>query len=246
MDWVVADSDIFHTSRVLAAVQEDADYTVALAVGDGGRAMAAIETGAYQGVIVDLLLAEVEGLEVLRRAGQLGLASGVFTAYLNDSTARALEQLQPCFVGQKPIDGQGIRDMLEEGRERVLDVSARRVRDNCGLWLDAMGMSRRLLGHRMLRACVGFCVRHPALASAPHRSVYPTVAQQLDTTCLAVERNIRTAIESLWLSGSLEKLHAAFADEVSPERGKPTNRQMIAALCRLSQQRPGGETGRRG
>ena len=46
----------------------------------------------------------------------------------------------------------------------------------------------------------------------------------------AVEKAIRTAVESTWLSGSLNAIQSLFGYSVDAERGKPTNAEFLAML----------------
>ena len=58
-------------SRAVAALLEKNNYAVD-AVYDGEEAMAYLETGNYDGVILDIMMPKLDGLEVLRRLRQQG------------------------------------------------------------------------------------------------------------------------------------------------------------------------------
>jgi len=127
--------------------------------------------------------------------------------------------------------------LTAEGGWHVASVWRSSPRGACpsiraSLWLDFFGMPRRLRGYRMLCEAVALCAARPTAAANPHCSVYPALAKRLNATVAGVERNIRTSIETLWLHGNFDRL-ALLPAEIAPDRGKPTNRQMIAALAEL-------------
>lgn len=62
------------------------------------------------------------------------------------------------------------------------------------------------------------------------KPLYADLAVHFQTTPAAVERAIRTAIESTWLTGNLAGISALFGYTVNPEKGKPTNNECMALL----------------
>lgn len=75
-------------------------------------------------------------------------------------------------------------------------------------------------------------VVHPPLLADLRGRLYPLVARRHGMTPAAVERSLRTLVESTWNSGSLAALERFFGHSVDPEKGKPTNKEF---LCRLQE-----------
>lgn len=112
--------------------------------------------------------------------------------------------------------------------------------------LAAPGMDRRIaLAERLLdqmempplqgRDCIA---RAAAWLSAMPQPVpplqthlYPLLAKEMQTSPASIEKRIRTAIETTWLHGSLQAQSRLFGLSVSPDRGKPTNAELLFRLA---------------
>lgn len=73
-------------------------------------------------------------------------------------------------------------------------------------------------------------IENQALLESVTKMLYPTVAQQFDTTSSRVERAIRHAIEIAWDRGDLDTINSFFGYTVNNCKGKPTNSEFIALL----------------
>lgn len=97
--------------------------------------------------------------------------------------------------------------------------------------LDALGMPRSLRGYTAIAYGAALLSALPAPFPHTQHWLYPLLSQAQQCTPAAIERRIRCAIESTWLHGSLQSQSALFGLSISPERGKPTNSEL---LCRLA------------
>lgn len=70
-------------------------------------------------------------------------------------------------------------------------------------------------------------VVHPPLMDDLRGRLYPLVARRHGMTPAAVERSLRTLVESTWNRGNLAALERFFGHSVDPEKGKPTNKEFI-------------------
>lgn len=94
-----------------------------------------------------------------------------------------------------------------------------------------MGMASSLSGFSLLAegaAALSFFSRNDI---SMKDWLYPSLAREQGRSAAAVERNIRTAIERTWLSGSLAALQRLFGYTVDAERGKPTNAECLYRLA---------------
>lgn len=73
---------------------------------------------------------------------------------------------------------------------------------------------------------------HPPLLGDLKGRMYPLIARRHGMTPAAVERSLRTLVESTWNNGNLGALERFFGHSVDPEKGKPTNKEF---LCRLQE-----------
>lgn len=100
-----------------------------------------------------------------------------------------------------------------------------------GALLDRLAVPPRLKGRRYMLFAASALACSPALGASYRERLYPYVAGLCDTTSQAVEKAIRTAVESAWLQGSLEGIQALFGLSVDAEKGKPTNAEFLAMLA---------------
>ena len=78
------------------------------------------------------------------------------------------------------------------------------------------------------------------MINAITKLLYPTVAEQYETTPSRVERAIRHAIEVAWDRGDIDVLNSYFGYTINNGRGKPTNSEFVAMISdklRLEQKR---------
>ena len=97
--------------------------------------------------------------------------------------------------------------------------------------LRRLAVPPRLKGRRYMGVAAAALACSPALAASYRERLYPYVAGQCATTPQAVERAIRTAVESAWLQGSLEGIQALFGLTVDADKGKPTNAEFLSMLA---------------
>lgn len=98
--------------------------------------------------------------------------------------------------------------------------------------LQALTVQPGLRGWAFLPDMTALTVVHPPLLRDLRGQLYPLVARRHGMTPAAVERSLRTLVESTWSHGQLPALERFFGHSVDPERGKPTNKEF---LCRLQE-----------
>ena len=103
------------------------------------------------------------------------------------------------------------------------------LRDFLSDKLDRLGVRRSLAGHKYLIAAIAMQV---GIRRPPEpKKLYKLIAEFYDTTPLSVEKAIRYAIETAWVSGDIEYQDEMFGFTTDYMRGKPTNAEFIARLA---------------
>lgn len=97
--------------------------------------------------------------------------------------------------------------------------------------LFTLGVAPHLKGFRFIKESVILTLKEPDIIDSITKVLYPTIAQQFNTTPSRVERAIRHAIENAWTKGNIEVLNDLFGYTVSDTSGKPTNSQFIATVA---------------
>lgn len=95
--------------------------------------------------------------------------------------------------------------------------------------LSALGMPP-LLGRESLAHGAAWLSAAPQPVPPAQYWLYPLLAENQHTSPAAIERRIRSVIESTWLHGNLAAQSELFGFTVSAERGKPTNAEFLSLL----------------
>ncbi len=144
----------------------------------------------------------------LRRAEQLGAYAALPLPVLPADLAEAvrlagqMDRMIPCFAQESVV-----RDLL-----------------------DRMSLRRGHKGYEYLVTAIGIACRSHFLFRAMTTVVYPEAARLHGTTAARLERCIRTAIDSAWVKGDMERQYAYFGNTIDGDRGKPTNSEFIARI----------------
>lgn len=96
--------------------------------------------------------------------------------------------------------------------------------------IGKLGIPANLLGYQYIRQSILLAIDNPEVLQQITSVLYPEVARKFNTTAQRVERNIRHAIEIAWKRTDIESLSEVFGSTVSPDKGKPTNSELIS-MC---------------
>lgn len=91
-----------------------------------------------------------------------------------------------------------------------------------------LGYADNLSGTEAIRRAA--CYYRPGMSMT--KELYPYLAKAVDSTPGRIERAMRHATENAWLRGSVFVQEKYFGNTISPERGKPTNGELIARIVR--------------
>ena len=97
--------------------------------------------------------------------------------------------------------------------------------------LREMGLKPTLRAAAFLPEMIAVCAACPWLLDGVTQRLYPLIGQSRAMQPAAVERSVRSALDSLWRSGSLSALEKWFGHTVDPEKGRPTNREFLALMA---------------
>lgn len=94
-----------------------------------------------------------------------------------------------------------------------------------------VGIRPNTKGFRYLREAIKLSIEDASLLTNITKLLYPYIAKQFCSTPSRVERDIRTAIDSAFLSGKLNHLNTILGYKVYSIHEKPTNSEFIALLA---------------
>ena len=95
-----------------------------------------------------------------------------------------------------------------------------------------MGFQARQKGYRYLREAVWIAYLEPEKLTSVTKLLYPEVAKLFHTTDKKIERAMRNAIETAWLTGNKEAIREIFGNDCIEEGKRPTNTEFIVTLLR--------------
>jgi two-component system response regulator (stage 0 sporulation protein A) len=224
--------------RMLAEVMEkEPDLDIVGQTGSGEELLDLISRHRPDVVVMDLMLAGMDGLEVLERLGSNRPRVLVLSAFSGPNLAEQISQCGGDYCMLKPCRAQTViertrrlttapsmEDVREEAKARDLERQVTAI-------IHDIGVPAHIKGYQYLREAITLAVADMEVINAVTKVLYPAVAKKFGTTASRVERAIRHAIEVAWDRGDLETLQKYFGYTVSNAKGKPTNSEFIAMIA---------------
>jgi len=248
---LVADPSDDYRNMVASQFRDELDLELVGSTADGLEALRLAKEKRPDVIILEILLANLDGMDVLRRLGESqGKAACIMvSSFYRDSVISEAAGLGASYFMLKPfnvgtlmekirnVSGRTSREVVPSGtaisprQEQSLETVVTEV-------IHEIGVPAHIKGYKYLREAIMLTVRDMEIINAVTKVLYPAVAGKFNTTPSRVERAIRHAIEVAWDRGDLEVLQKFFGYTVSNIKGKPTNSEFIAMIAdRLSLQR---------
>lgn len=224
----IASPDAARLERVLSC---DSRFLI-LGAGTGREAVQEAVRLCPDLLALDSVLSGLDGGEALSLVARMPAPPRV--AYLA-RTAFVPPEHTPDETCAYPCEDEILLETILKAAERPLPALAQEWEEQrlaiAESLLRRLAVPPRLKGRRYMGAAAAALACSPALGASYRERLYPYVAGQCGTTPQAVERAIRTAVESAWLQGSLEGISALFGLTVDADKGKPTNAEFLAMLA---------------
>ena len=217
-------------------LEDEEDLVLAGQTGDGEELLRLIGSAKPDVVVMDLLLAGMDGLEVLEQLGpdrprMLVLSAFVRAGLAEEVSARGADycMLKPCRLSTLI---ERVRQLAwEQPVEAEPENASRELERRVTAIIHDIGVPAHIKGYQYLREAITLAVEDMEVINAVTKVLYPAVAKKFGTTASRVERAIRHAIEVAWDRGDLETLQKYFGYTVSNAKGKPTNSECIAMIA---------------
>lgn len=220
--------------------------TTALA-DDGIEALRLITETSPDIVLLELVMPKLDGLSVLRRLPETGVAPRVIvvSGFWNERVVAESSELGASYFVPKPCDCQALVSRIRQtaASRSAPQLSARPVvqtqpqKQEPSLEavvtdiIHEIGVPAHIKGYQYLREAIIITINDMDAINAVTKVLYPDVAKKFNTTPSRVERAIRHAIEVAWDRGDIETLQKFFGYTVSNIKGKPTNSEFIAMIA---------------
>lgn len=237
---VVVDDDPAFLSSVKFFFAGESGYKVVGTAESGAEGVKEILRTEPDVVILDMILPETDGFEVISEA-KLGGSKAkyiVLSGVTGDEYAsRALKNGANQYM-LKPVSFLSLKNRIDELFEKE-EMPPRTMRLAQNRMLDeritnifiSVGIPAHIKGYQFLREAIKMAVACPDIINSITKRLYPEVATRFDTSASKVERAIRHAIEVAWNKGKIENINQIFGVKVYSGNEKPTNGEFIALVA---------------
>lgn len=220
----VSKAYLARVSRYLAC-REDIEVIGACSSGFDILSMAKSE--APDVIVMNIVLEDIYGLTVMNRLQTIRSAPPVIicSEFCNELSIRSAQRGGAAAYLCKPVLLESLYNTIcacaESSDYGLAEIAQPETNTDVILMdrLSYMGISTACSGYSMIITAVKHVLREPDSLKSLSHNLYPHIAGMHKTTICRVERNIRSAIKSAFLRGTLDSA------------GKPlTNKQLIAKL----------------
>ncbi len=242
---VVADAGEEFRRLLVETINAESDLMVVGDTGDGEDVVTFCRQRQPDVVIMDMILAKMDGVEVLSAIADLFPKPKVMvlSSFASGSVADLAAAKGADYFIMKPCKTtsvvERVRQMVNASHSNEeSDRRSRSLESTITAIIHEIGVPAHIKGYQYLREAIMIAVDDMDVINAVTKVLYPEVAKRFGTTASRVERAIRHAIEVAWDRGDLETLQKYFGYTVSNSKGKPTNSEFIAMIAdRLQLQR---------
>ena len=245
---LIADANESFRRLLTETMRKENDLELVGETGNGQEALQLARTAAPDVVIMDMVLAQIDGLELLEELNKLEPKPKtlVLSVFARGNTAELAAAQGADYCMMKPCKTttvvERIRQVLGHSQNTppAQDEQEQSLESVVTAIIHEIGVPAHIKGYQYLREAIMIAVKDMEVINAVTKVLYPEVAKRFGTTASRVERAIRHAIEVAWDRGDLETLQKYFGFTVSNTKGKPTNSEFIAMIAdRLQLERKG-------
>ena len=234
---LIANENLEETQRILEKLTTDNNELDVQTANNGKHAIEKVKQENYDLLIVDLVLPEMDGFEVIEVAKEYNkdVKVIVISALSSDIFIKKAMNLGINYFMLKPIS-------LDVLQKRVFDVLIADAelggKPNFDKDIDekitnifiTVGIPAHIKGYQFLREAIKLSMENPDIINSITKKLYPSIAEKFDSAS-KVERAIRHAIEVAWNRGKIENINNVFGLTVYSNNEKPTNGEFIALVA---------------
>ncbi|MBR3885864.1 MAG: sporulation transcription factor Spo0A [Clostridia bacterium] len=235
---LIANENAEESQRILEKLSTNENLFDVKIANDGKTAIELLKNDNFDLLIVDLVLPEIDGFEVIENAKEINRKINVIviSALSSDIFVRKATNLGVSYFMLKPISLdvllKRINDVLNQ-IETVEDnsFSNKEIEEKITNIFITVGIPAHIKGYQFLREAIKLSMGNPEIINSITKKLYPTIAEKFDTSASKVERAIRHAIEVAWNRGKIENINSVFGLTVYSNNEKPTNGEFIALVA---------------
>ncbi len=235
---VVADAGEEYRAALVQAISEESDIQVVGETGDGHQLLQLIGEQKPDLVLMDMILSQMDGVEVLQALEELPagerprviVLSALARGTMADLAVRHGADHYMTKPARSEVVCQRIRQLTGGEQAEPEQNYQYSMESRVTAIIHEIGVPAHIKGYHYLREAILYCIDNMGAINAVTKILYPEVAKRYNTTPSRVERAVRHAIEVAWDRGDLDTLQKYFGYTVSNIKGKPTNSEFIAMI----------------
>lgn len=193
-------------------------------------------TSAYDFIILDILLPQVDGIRILEELYNHKIQKKIMilSSYKDAYTIQRVKDLGASFYMLKPFSLESIEKHILDICKSI-DSPASFVNQTVAIevsnMLHELGIPSHLKGYQYIRDGIMLMYENDINSTLVTKDIYPEIADKYDTTSSRVERAIRHAIEISWVRGNLKLMEDLFGHSIDFDRSKPTNSEFLTTIA---------------
>ncbi len=218
--------------------------------GDGLSAVAMIEELAPDVVILDIVMPELDGFDVMNMVNLDKKPKYIVVSQLiGDAFVSKAMLFGASYYMAKPVKmqtltsrileflGSSVKPTINFESNKQFSVDSYKLRQTRSLdekianIFISVGIPAHIKGYKFLREAIKMSIDNPNIINSITKKLYPSIAVKYETTSSKVERAIRHAIEVAWSRGKIENINNIFGIKIYAANEKPTNGEFIALVA---------------
>ena len=238
---LIANENIEETKEISEKLTNDNDQITVFTTTNGKEAISELNEKTYDHLIVDLILAGVDGFEVIEHAKKINKSVKVvvLSALSSDTFIKKATNLGVDYYLLKPINTdilvKRVDDLFEQNESGEVILSKtdneKEIEEKITNIFITVGIPAHIKGYQFLREAIKLAMENPDIINSITKKLYPSIAAHFETSASKVERAIRHAIEVAWNRGKIENINSIFGLTVYSNNEKPTNGEFIALVA---------------
>lgn len=247
---LVLKHDTKSSNELRGQLEKKLDIDICCWLNDGAQGGVSIKRYNPDVILLDLLLPNVDGIEILEEVNRLGDRNYKFIICCNEGQLKFLEttyknKLENILVvlldedkGNYVLSDEILKVKNMKGKDIVVNKigEEKQFQENeleviVTEIIHEIGVPAHIKGYQYLRTSILMAVNDMDILNSITKQLYPSIAKNYGTTSSRVERAIRHAIEVAWGRGKTDTINELFGYSLSQGKVKPTNSEFIALIA---------------
>lgn len=248
---LVCDCDTSNKSEIEKRIESIDSINLLGFVSDGFKALEIIEREKIDLLVIDVMLASIDGFEVIRRIRNNSNLSVkriiVTTGLVNDSIFTFTNTYNIDLMIMKPYNLDSLIMKLEylsshnfanqyqrltvSNSQDSEEIVKTKLMNDITSILHEVGIPAHIKGYNYLRTGIQEVFYASSMNGKITKELYPNIARKYLTTASRVERAIRHAIEVAWGRGNIDVIDSIFGYTINAYKAKPTNSEFISMIA---------------